>query len=150
APIERADVARGWERLRDALLGEGAPRLTFFEALTVLALSLFRERELDVLVLEVGLGGRLDATNVVERPLACAITRIGLDHTRFLGADLASIAREKAGILRPGVPAVVGPQPPEARAAIEAEAARAGAPVRFVDRAIAAGLAPRLAGEHQR
>src|SRR5690606_32499087 len=83
APIEPDDVVEAWGRLRPVLIGPGAPRLTFFEAVTVLALALFRARELDAVVLEVGLGGRLDATNVVERPLACAITRVGLDHTRF-------------------------------------------------------------------
>ncbi|MCZ7679865.1 MAG: bifunctional folylpolyglutamate synthase/dihydrofolate synthase [Sandaracinaceae bacterium] len=151
-PIERADVADGWARLRGALIGEGAPRLTFFEALTVLALELFRGRGLDVVVLEVGLGGRLDATNVFERPLACAITRIGIDHTGFLGSDLASIAREKAGILRAGVPAVIGPQREEARLAIEREASRVGAPLRWAEpgRVARAGLSPRLPGAHQR
>ncbi len=132
----------------------------------MLALWLFRERAVDVAVLEVGLGGRLDSTNVVERPLACAITRIGLDHTSFLGPDLASIAWEKAGILKPGVPAVVGPQREEARVVVEREAARIGAPLvmvgRDVERADAgsrmglrmgeanAEVAPRLPGAHQR
>lgn len=148
-PIERADVVDGWERLREALIGPVAPRITFFEALTVLALDLFALRDLDVVVLEVGLGGRLDATNVIEQPLACAITRIGIDHTHFLGSDLMSIAREKAGILKPGVPAVIGPQRDEVRAVIEGEALRVGAPLRFADRGLLAGLRPRLLGSYQ-
>lgn len=148
-PIGRADVVDAWARLREAVIGDGAPKLTFFEALTVLALELFRGRALDVVALEVGLGGRLDATNVFERPLACAITRIGIDHTRFLGSDLASIAREKAGILRAGVPAVIGPQREEARLAIEREASRVGAPLRWVEGGARSEPRPRLQGEHQ-
>lgn len=148
-PITEADVVRGWSSVRDALLGPGAPRVTFFEALTVLALWLFRERRVDIAVLEVGLGGRLDATNVIARPLATAITRIGLDHANFLGDDLASVAREKAGIMRPGVPAVIAPQRPEVREVLEAALAEVGAkPVDVVGDL--EGLTPRLAGAHQR
>jgi dihydrofolate synthase/folylpolyglutamate synthase len=75
------------------------------------------------------LGGRLDATNVIERPLATAITPVSMDHMQFLGDTLAAIAGEKAGILKPGVPAAIGPQPPEALAVIEARAAEIGAPL---------------------
>ena len=145
--ITEDDVARTWASLREPLFGAGAPRVTFFEALTVLALALFREREVELAVLEVGLGGRLDATNVIERPLACAITRIGLDHQYLLGDDLASIAREKAGILRPGVPAVLAPQRPEAQAVLEEIASRIGAPI--VPLAQLGELRPRLRGAHQ-
>lgn len=102
--------------------------LTYFEFVTCLALRVFAEQQVDVAVIEVGLGGRLDATNVVS-PVVTAITSIGLDHVVQLGPDLASIAGEKAGILKPGVPGVVGPVAPEARAAIEAKAARVGAPL---------------------
>ena len=145
--VEQDDVARTWASLHEALFGAGAPRVTFFEALTVLALALFREREVELAVLEVGLGGRLDATNVIERPLACAITRIGLDHQYLLGDDLASIAHEKAGILRPGVPVVIGPQRPEAQAVLEEIASRIGAPI--VPLASLEGAHPRLRGAHQ-
>lgn len=145
--VEQDDVARTWASLHEALFGAGAPRVTFFEALTVLALALFREREVELAVLEVGLGGRLDATNVIERPLACAITRIGLDHQYLLGDDLAAIATEKAGILRAGVPAVIGPQRPEAEVVLEEIAQRVGAPI--VPLAPLGELHPRLRGAHQ-
>ncbi|NWG70516.1 MAG: bifunctional folylpolyglutamate synthase/dihydrofolate synthase [Parvularculaceae bacterium] len=107
----------------------GPKSLTFFEATTAAAFLSFAENPADYLVLEVGLGGRLDATNVIERPLAAAITPIALDHQQFLGETLAEIAAEKAGILREGAPAVVGPQTPEAMQVVAAHAARTGAPL---------------------
>jgi dihydrofolate synthase/folylpolyglutamate synthase len=103
--------------------------ITFFEATTAAALLAFARHPADVCLLEVGLGGRLDATNVVERPAACVLTAIAYDHQDFLGNTLTEIATEKAGILRPGVPGIVAPQPPEALAAIEARAAAIGAPL---------------------
>ncbi|HJL16390.1 MAG TPA: cyanophycin synthetase [Sandaracinaceae bacterium LLY-WYZ-13_1] len=123
------DVVEAWASLRPILDAPGAPPLTFFETVTLLALRLFERRGVSIAVLETGLGGRLDSTNVVAAPLFCAITRIGLDHQVFLGEDLASIAAEKAGILKPGVPCVVSPQRPEAMAVIEARAAAVGAPL---------------------
>ena len=81
------------------------------------------------MLLETGLGGRLDATNVVDRPRLCLISPVSMDHESYLGDTLAKIAFEKAGILKPGVPAVIGPQRPEARAVIEARAAEIGAPL---------------------
>ncbi|MBI4705878.1 MAG: bifunctional folylpolyglutamate synthase/dihydrofolate synthase [Deltaproteobacteria bacterium] len=101
--------------------------LTFFETLTVAGLVAMREAEVDLAIVEVGLGGRLDATNVIERPAAAAITSIGLDHTALLGADLASIAREKAAIAKPAVPLVLGPLAPEPAAEVELVAAARGA-----------------------
>ena len=80
-------------------------------------------------MLEAGLGGRLDATNVIRRPAATAITPVSLDHQAFLGDTLAKIAGEKAGILKPGVPAVIGPQLDEPAAVIEARATAIGAPL---------------------
>lgn len=97
--------------------------LTFFEVATLLALLTFAEAEVDVAVLEVGLGGRLDATNVVE-PVCSAITSIGLDHQAYLGDTLAAIAREKAGVMRRGRPVVLGPGLPEEAADAIDEAAR--------------------------
>ena len=88
--------------------------LTYFEALTALAFVYFREKRVDFQVLEVGLGGRLDATNVVPRPLVCVITAISFDHMQLLGNTLAKIAREKAGIIKPGCWVVISPQPEEA------------------------------------
>jgi dihydrofolate synthase/folylpolyglutamate synthase len=88
--------------------------LTFFEIVTLMAFVAFAEAKVDVAVIEVGLGGRLDATNVIDAPLACAITALGLEHTEYLGPTLTDIAREKAGILKPGAPAVSAGQPLEA------------------------------------
>lgn len=86
---------------------------TFFETMTAAAFLLFARRRVDAAVVEVGLGGRLDATNVLE-PAACAITPVGPDHAELLGRTIASIAREKAAIVKPGTPVVTGPQPPAA------------------------------------
>jgi dihydrofolate synthase/folylpolyglutamate synthase len=114
--------------LVDALMeaervNDGAP-ITQFEITTAAALLLFARRPADVLILEVGLGGRLDATNVIERPLASIITPVSVDHTKFLGDTVEEIAIEKAGILKPGVPAIVSQQPDSVRDVIEACAAR--------------------------
>jgi dihydrofolate synthase / folylpolyglutamate synthase len=106
----------------------GAP-ITVFEVETAAAFVLFARYPADVLLLEVGLGGRLDATNVVERPLASVITRVSLDHHEFLGDTIEAIAAEKAGILKPNVPAVIASQPREALAVIERQAARVRAPL---------------------
>jgi dihydrofolate synthase/folylpolyglutamate synthase len=105
----------------------GDDELTFFEAITCAAFVAFAETPADFLILEVGLGGRLDATNVLERPLAAVVTPIGLDHMNFLGSTIGAVAREKAGIFRSGAPAVVGVQSEEAMAALEEAARAAGA-----------------------
>src|SRR5262249_62355788 len=107
----------------------GAP-ITVFEIETAAAFILFSRHPADVLLLEVGLGGRLDATNVIEHPLATVITPVSLDHAEYLGSTIAEIAAEKAGILKRGVPSIVAPQPREALAVIERQAARFGAPTR--------------------
>jgi dihydrofolate synthase/folylpolyglutamate synthase len=101
--------------------------LTFFEFVTVMAFLHFARCAVDVAVVEVGLGGRLDATNVLE-PAVGVITTIGLDHQEFLGDTIASIAREKAGIMKPGCPVIIGDVPDEARAVLGAMAAAVGAP----------------------
>jgi dihydrofolate synthase/folylpolyglutamate synthase len=103
---------------------------TYFEALTAAALDHFRRARVDAAVLEVGMGGRLDATNVAD-PIASAIVSVEKDHEAFLGSTLAAIAHEKAGVLRRGRVTVLGPLGPEARAAVAAEAAEVGA--RLVD-----------------
>ncbi|WP_193568077.1 folylpolyglutamate synthase/dihydrofolate synthase family protein [Labrenzia sp. CE80] len=103
--------------------------ITFFEITTAAAILLFAESPADVLLLEVGLGGRLDATNVIDEPLATVITPISMDHEKFLGEALAEIAAEKAGILKAGCPVVVAPQDDEVQAVIERKAARLKAPV---------------------
>eukprot|EP00752_Nemacystus_decipiens_P016968 g15193.t1 len=103
--------------------------ITFFEITTCAAFKAFSETPADLLILEVGMGGRLDSTNVVDAPAATAITPVSLDHEQFLGPGLARIAGEKAAIQKPGVPSIVGPQRPEALAVIEETAARVGAPL---------------------
>ncbi|KAA2211660.1 bifunctional folylpolyglutamate synthase/dihydrofolate synthase [Teichococcus oryzae] len=100
----------------------GAP-ITVFEVITGAAFLLFSRVPADLLVLETGLGGRFDATNVVDHPVACAITSISMDHMDFLGDTLAKIAGEKAGILKRGTPAATGNQPPEAQMVLEDVAA---------------------------
>jgi dihydrofolate synthase/folylpolyglutamate synthase len=108
----------------------GAP-ITVFEITTAAGLLLFARHPADVLLLEVGLGGRLDATNVVDEPLATVITRVSIDHVDFLGDTLEKIATEKAGILKRGVPAIVAAQPRDALTAIERQAARLSAPLKI-------------------
>lgn len=107
----------------------GGRAITFFEATTAAALLAFARHPADVCLLEVGLGGRLDATNVVACPAACVLTAIGLDHQDYLGDTLGAIAAEKAPILRAGVPAVCAAQAPEAEAAILAHARLLGVPL---------------------
>ncbi|MGV8840048.1 MAG: bifunctional folylpolyglutamate synthase/dihydrofolate synthase [Bauldia sp.] len=119
--------------LTDALLrveaaNAGAP-ITHFEITTAAAFLLFAEAPADYTLLEVGLGGRLDATNVVENPVATVITSLSMDHERFLGNTLAGIAREKAGIIKRGVPVVTSPQQEVALEVIERAAARLKAPL---------------------
>jgi dihydrofolate synthase / folylpolyglutamate synthase len=103
--------------------------ITFFEITTAAAFLAFARTPADIVLLEVGLGGRLDATNVVRRPAVTAIAPVSLDHQAFLGDTVAAIAGEKAGILKPGVTAVIAPQPDEAAAVIEARAEAVSAPL---------------------
>ncbi len=117
--------------LEDALeaverINAGAP-ITVFEVITAVALKLFAEVPAELCVLEVGLGGRFDATNVIARPVACAIAPVSIDHREMLGETLAEIAFEKAGIIKPGVPVAVAAQPGEAAVVIGARAAELGA-----------------------
>ncbi len=115
--ISDADFSATWERVESAigtLIGEGALpwHPSFFEVLTAMAFEYFARQKIDVAVLEAGMGGRLDATNVAE-PLISVITDISLDHQKFLGNTIAEIAREKAGIMRPGGTVILLPQHPE-------------------------------------
>ena len=143
----------------------GAP-ITVFEIITAAGMLLFARHPADVLLLEVGLGGRLDATNVIDRPLATIVTPISIDHTDFLGDTLEKIATEKAGIFKPGVPALVAAQSREVLAVLERQAARLKAPMKiagedwtateergrlvFQDEAGLLDLpAPKLYGRHQ-
>lgn len=162
-PIEEEALTDLLEACERANAGDP---ITFFEITTAAAFLAFARDPADILLLEVGLGGRLDATNVVARPGLSVITPVSIDHTHYLGETLAEIADEKAGILKPGVSAVIGAQEPEAAAAIEARAELVGAPLRrcghewhaeakdgallFSDRAGAISLPmPALVGPHQ-
>lgn len=119
----------------DDLLADGLARvlgaephdLTFFETLTAVAFDVFAREGVDLAIVEVGLGGRHDATNVLARPIACGITTVELDHENLLGTTRAEIAREKSGILKPGVPAVIGVLGAEAASVVGEEASRVGA-----------------------
>ncbi len=176
APIARDEVVSRVEAIRTLLAQPGAPELTFFEVTTLLAFVAFAERDLDLVVLEVGLGGRLDATNVIERPIACVITHVAFDHESFLGTTLREIASEKAGIVKAGVPVIHAATSPadfdEPRAGdvVDARAAELGAPSIALGRELSmsitseelgildveldgrrvTALMPRLLGPHQR
>lgn len=107
----------------------GADSTTFFEITTAAAFLAMTRRPADLVLLETGLGGRLDATNVIDRPALTAITPVAMDHMHYLGDTLDAIAFEKAGIIKPGVACVVGPQPPDAAGVIGARAAELRAPL---------------------
>jgi dihydrofolate synthase/folylpolyglutamate synthase len=136
------ELLRTLERVEGA---NGSEPITVFEVLIAVAFVLFAEHPAELCILEVGLGGRGDATNVIERPAACAITSISLDHREFLGDTIEKIAAEKAGIIKPGVPVAVGAQPPGVRGVFLARASELGAPVVLRDRDWTIGrLADRL------
>lgn len=126
SPAALEETARG---IRDAVARHG---LTFFEAATVLAFQAFRARDVGATVAEVGLGGRLDATNVL-RPEVTVVTNVSLDHAEYLGSTLPEIAREKAGIAKRGVPFVTAEPDPEILGVLAREAEAAGAPIHRVD-----------------
>ncbi|WP_299439266.1 folylpolyglutamate synthase/dihydrofolate synthase family protein [uncultured Rhodospira sp.] len=150
--------------LEECERANGPDPITFFEITTCAALLAFAREPADVVLLETGLGGRLDATNVVERPVLTAIAPIALDHQQYLGETLAEIAGEKAGILKPGVPCVAAAQMPDAATVLDQRAAEVGAALSLGGRdwtwaPDAAGRfvtdgeswpAPPLPGEHQR
>ncbi len=163
--IEEAALARLLARCEAA---NGKQAITFFEITTAAAFLAFAEARAtgDVLLLETGLGGRLDATNLVSTPLLSVLTPIAMDHMQFLGTSLAAIAAEKAAILKPGVPAIIGPQMDAAAAVIAARAQDIGAPLFQAGQEWSSALAgdgmeyrdgagatplplPALAGDHQ-
>lgn len=117
------------EILAECETANGGIPITYFEITTCAALLAFARTPADWTLLEVGLGGRLDATNVVDRPRLTIITPVSIDHQQYLGETLREIAGEKAGIIKRGVPCVVGPQAPEGLEVIEARAERLGAPL---------------------
>jgi dihydrofolate synthase/folylpolyglutamate synthase len=124
-PITTAQFDRVAERVRAAAAVLPHPP-SFFEATTALGLEVFRDEQIDVGVLEVGLGGRLDATNVVD-PVGVAITAIDFDHEQYLGTTIEQIAAEKAGVIKPGSLVVLGPNPPAAERVVRDAATRTGA-----------------------
>lgn len=105
---------------------------TFFEVTTAMAFKYFAEMKVDIAVIEVGLGGRLDCTNIIT-PILSVITNIGMDHTQFLGSSLEHIAFEKAGIIKPGIPVVIGETTPETRTVFETMATEAHAPIVYAE-----------------
>jgi dihydrofolate synthase/folylpolyglutamate synthase len=153
-PVERHALAAVASDVRDAVdalrrVGALEVQPTFFEATTAIAFELFRRAGVDVAVLEVGMGGRLDATNVVP-PMVTAITSIALDHQQYLGTTLREIAREKAGIIKPGVPVIVGALPGEARTVIDEIARDRDAEVIVAMPDDIGDMPVGLAGAHQR
>lgn len=126
---EVIDDAQLLARLDEAERANRDDPITFFEITTAAAMLAFAGSEADVLLLETGLGGRLDATNVIDAPALTVLTPISLDHQQYLGDTLALIAAEKAGILKSGIPAVVGPQAADALSLIDDRAALLGVPV---------------------
>jgi len=170
-PLSESQFADAFTRVHEVaerMLAAGELDLhpTYFETVTAMAFVSFAEERVDTVVLEVGLGGRLDATNVIAQPLACVLTPISMDHTDFLGPTLVSIAGEKAAIIKRGVPVVCAEQSLEAMDVIEREARRMRASMQAAgqqwhvsvergrlvyqdDRGLMDLAAPRLFGRHQ-
>ena len=147
APVSEESLDEAYASLPDS---EG---LTYFELLTATAFELYRKEKVDWLVLETGLGGRLDATNIVKRPEVCVITRIGLDHCDWLGGSLREIAAEKGGIIKESVPVVLGAMPAEAREVLERIAKERNAPCIYAPDSIKESEIPEgfaLAGKFNR
>ena len=128
-PVEEAGFSESFARVKavtDRLTAEGYAHPTFFEFVFLMAMDLYGRRKPDFVVLETGLGGRLDTTNVIRHPLACVITSISLDHTQYLGDTVELIAAEQAGIIKPGIPVVYDNNDRAAGAVIAAAADRLG------------------------
>ena len=128
-PVEEAGFSESFARVKavtDRLTAEGYAHPTFFEFVFLMAMDLYGRRKPDFVVLETGLGGRLDTTNVIRHPLACVITSISLDHTQYLGDTVELIAAEKAGIIKPGIPVVYDNNDRAAGSVIAAAADRLG------------------------
>ena len=119
--------------LEECEAANGSESITFFEITTAAAFLAYSRTPADYLILEVGLGGRLDATNVIDHPAVSIITSIGLDHQQYLGDTIEEIAREKAGILKPGTVGIVGAQSPDVREEIEQVALHIGAPLKIAN-----------------
>lgn len=116
------------KRVIDSYMAEGQVHPSYFETLFLMGMYIFKKEQVEYLILETGLGGRLDATNVIEHPLACIITSISRDHTEYLGETIPEIAGEKAGIIKPGVPVIYDAHSREAAEVIRARAERQNSP----------------------
>jgi dihydrofolate synthase/folylpolyglutamate synthase len=145
--ISEDDVARGLTEI-DKRIRDWDPHPTFFEIVTALALKHFQQRQCEVVILETGMGGRLDATNAVQSSVS-VITPIDLDHEKWLGHSIAEIAGEKAGIIKLHTPVISAPQRPEAESVIKQRADACGAPLQFVNE-IWTKSKIALRGEHQK
>ena len=145
--ISEDEVASGLTNIRN-LVANWDPHPTFFEITTALALKHFSDSKIDVVVLETGLGGRLDATNAVQSNVS-VITPIGLDHEKWLGDSIETIAAEKAGIIKPRTPVISASQPTEAEKVIRDRAAHCEAPLQFIDQPYTKSPVA-LRGEHQK
>lgn len=134
--ISHETFARAFTRVKeevDAMIADGYAHPAYFELLFAAGMLIFAEEQVEYLVLETGLGGRLDATNLVEHPIACVLTTISLDHMEYLGDTVAKIAGEKAGIIKEGVPVIYDGRNPESAAVIEEQARRMHAPMHRYD-----------------
>jgi dihydrofolate synthase/folylpolyglutamate synthase len=150
--ISESDIARLVSEIQESLKTFPADaHPTFFEVVTILALKFFAEQNCDLVIWETGLGGRLDATNIVT-PLASVITNIAFDHEQWLGETLEKIAAEKAGIIKPGIPVVTAADDPAAFGVIESVAQKNHSPLVRVEGNSASSLQPAtsLLGEHQK
>jgi dihydrofolate synthase/folylpolyglutamate synthase len=145
--ISEHDVARGLTEIRERIR-DWDPHPTFFEIVTALALKHFQQRQCEVVILETGMGGRLDATNAVQSSVS-VITPIDLDHEKWLGYSIAEIAGEKAGIIKSLAPVISAPQQPEAESVIKERAAACGASLQVVNETWTTSKIA-LRGEHQK
>jgi dihydrofolate synthase / folylpolyglutamate synthase len=149
-PVSEGEILEGIAQLKAACAGWRKEELpTYFELVTALAFLIFSDAACEIILLETGLGGRLDATNAAPK-LACAITPIALDHTEWLGETLAEIAREKSGIFRPNLPAVISPQPETAMREIELIAQKLQVVLIPVQEPLDSSWTLGLVGAHQR
>lgn len=140
-----------WDRLKEKT-SDDIPMPTYFRFLALLAFKIFAAEQVDVAILEVGLGGKYDATNVVQKPIVCGITSLGYDHMEILGNTLGEIAGEKAGIFKQGVPAFTVHQPDEAMRVLEEKASQLDVHLQvapLLDVSLLNGLHLGLSGEHQ-
>lgn len=132
-PISTPELVNVLEQVQGAIPPDTEESPTQFEVITAAAWLYFAQKQVDIAVIEVGLGGRLDATNVCDQPLATIITSISREHWQVLGSTLSQIATEKAGILKPNCPAIIAPLPPEAQAVVQSRIEELNCPVTWVE-----------------